>query len=102
LRNLLYIWQRYGIADAEKAFGRAVPPRNSPRDKAPAPFADVVRGRVQYVGSVKGWDHDVYVSLARSLAEVHPSFNRKVTAQSMRSLYAAPKARPTSCISRLL
>jgi RNA-directed DNA polymerase len=74
LRNLLYIWKRYGEADAIESWRRQGGPRNWPPGKSLPEFAQVARGRVQYVGSIKGWTSSVYLGLAKALAEVDGEF----------------------------
>ena len=74
LRNLLYIWRRYGIADARLAFERYEPARNWPPGKPPPAFERVIQGRVQYVGNVRGWLDPVYRALAETLQDVDPTF----------------------------
>lgn len=74
LRSLLFIWKRYGLEAAERAFARTDPHPNRPPGKLAAPFKESVRGRVQYVGSVKGWSSAVYLSLAAGLAELDPAY----------------------------
>lgn len=74
LRNLLYIWGRHGEAEAIAAWTRKGHPRNWPPEKPSPTFAKVVRGRVQHVGSVKGWTDSTYLALARKLDEVDEGF----------------------------
>lgn len=74
LRNLLYIWRAHGEEAAIKAWLKRQPHSNKPPGKPPATFVQIVRGRVQYVGAVKGWTSSVYIGLATSLAQVDPSF----------------------------
>lgn len=74
LRNLLHIWERYGQADAAAAFERAGGRKNWPPDKPAPAFNLIVRGRVQYVGSIKGWSSSGYRQLASTLQRVDPSF----------------------------
>jgi RNA-directed DNA polymerase len=73
LRAVLHIWAKYGRDEAEAAFTRARPVRNWPPGKEPPEFALVVRGQVQYVGYVRGYD-GVYQRLAQKLRECDPSF----------------------------
>ena len=73
LRAVLHIWSKYGIADAEAAFDRAVPVRNWPPGKAAPEFRLVVRGQLQYLGHVRNYDR-VYQRLAQKLAACDPSF----------------------------
>jgi len=68
LRSLLHIWERYGAQDAEAAMLRARPRENWPPEKSAPDFSSVVRGRVNYVGSVRGWDDPLYVEMAERLA----------------------------------
>ena len=74
LRDLLFIWEKYGEEDAAQAFARATPGRNWPPGKPAPEFRLVVRGRVQYVGQVKGWDNPVYRKLALALQRVDADF----------------------------
>lgn len=77
LRSLLYIWERYGANDAEAAMLRARPRENWPPEKPAPDFASVVRGRVNYVGSVRGWDDPLYVELAGRLAVLDDGYSPK-------------------------
>jgi RNA-directed DNA polymerase len=72
IRAVLHIWDKYGEADAVAAFARATI-RNWPPEKPPAEFPLVVRGQLQYLGSVRGYD-GVYQRLAAELAALDPSF----------------------------
>jgi RNA-directed DNA polymerase len=73
LRAVLHIWAKYGHDDARAAFERAVGTRNWPPGKAPPAFRLVIRGQLQYLGGVRGYDR-VYQRLARVLATCDPSF----------------------------
>lgn len=75
LRNLLFIWKRYGLDDAKAAFEKMDPHPNWPPDKAEPIFEKVVRGKIQYVGSVKGWDDPVYERLAGQLRALDSEFS---------------------------
>jgi RNA-directed DNA polymerase len=79
LRALLYIWKRYGEEDASKSLRRASPDPNWPPGKAYPGLAAVARGRVQYVGSVRGWDDPAYLDLAHRLSECDPQFRAPTT-----------------------
>jgi RNA-directed DNA polymerase len=74
LRNVLYIWARYGHDDAARAFARCERPNNRAPGKGDPQFARTIRGRVQYVGTVKGWSSPVYRRLAKALEAVDSSF----------------------------
>ena len=74
LRSLLFIWKHHGPEAAIAAYMRANPSRNAPPGKGPPSFVSVVRGQVQYVGSIRGWGDPTYRALATSLAELDPDF----------------------------
>jgi RNA-directed DNA polymerase len=74
LRGLLHVWKQYGEAEAKAALDKSGPHINWPPGKPPPTFRLVVRGRVQYVGSVKGWDSTAYVSLAERLQQLDPDY----------------------------
>ena len=77
LRNVLYIWQAHGPESAATAFARAEPDRNWPPGKPLPGFRQIIVGRVQHVGSVKGWEDPVYMRLALALAAVDDQFEAR-------------------------
>jgi RNA-directed DNA polymerase len=74
LRNVLFIWRQYGATDAESAFRRHETPRNRPPAKGDTEFKALIRGRVQYVGSVRGWSDPTYRRLGFALEALDPGF----------------------------
>jgi RNA-directed DNA polymerase len=74
LRALLHIWRCHGPGEASKSLQRASPDPNWPVGKPYPGLAAVARGRIQYVGSVRGWNDPVYLKLARKLSELDPHF----------------------------
>jgi RNA-directed DNA polymerase len=84
LRTLFYIWDRYGINDAEASLLRVRQP-NQPPGVPVSPFLQAIQGKVQYVGSVKGWHDPVYVSLADRLALLDAGFSTIRSNQQARS-----------------
>lgn len=77
LKALLHVWERYGEDAAAESAERARPRSNWPPDKPDPEFRSVVRGRVNYVGSVKGWTDPVYLGLALRLSGLDSSFSPK-------------------------
>lgn len=85
LRKTLYIWRTYGQEAAEAAFATTNPHPNWPPNKPRPRFADVIRGRVQYVGAIKGRTSPIYLALARDLSAADPSFRApRLSSQSVR------------------
>ena len=74
LRKVLFIWTKRGQQEAEEYFAHSNPERGWPPEKPAPDFRLVIRGRVQFVGSVKGWTSTVYQSLAVALKQADPDF----------------------------
>ncbi len=74
VRALLYIWKVHGPEDAASSLRRASPDPNWPPGKPYPSLASVVRGRLQYIGSVRGSDDPLYLKLAEKLAACDPHF----------------------------
>ena len=60
LRNLLYIWRRYGERAAQKCFGRKAKKNNKPANTF---FINYLRGKLSYLSLVKGEKDTVYLRL---------------------------------------
>jgi RNA-directed DNA polymerase len=73
VRSLLYIWRRYGEADALARLQKSHP-KNRPPDKSFPELRYIVRGKVQYIGSIKSWYDPVYKALGSRLAALDGSF----------------------------
>jgi len=76
IRSMLHSWKRHGFSEAGAHFFSHVDKRNRITSRLPD-FRLVVRGRVQYVGSIKGWDNPVYRHLADVLSSLDSSFRPK-------------------------
>jgi len=81
LRNLLYIWHKYGEDEATSALARHEPQRNRPPGREAPAFRHVMKGRVQYVGSIKGWNSSVYKELVRELQALDDTFQPRALVQ---------------------
>ena len=62
VRAMLHAWERYGYADAEDEFNNKWDRKR--RDKA-ADFRRVVKGKIDFIGMVKGVDDAVYGALRK-------------------------------------
>jgi RNA-directed DNA polymerase len=98
LRMALYIWRQYGLEAATERYHGAHPPRNAPPDKASPELPQVLAGRIQYVGSVKGWSDPVYRRLATQLSELDERFQphsfRSLETKQTAVLYTEGKTDP--------
>ena len=73
-RAMLHSWQQHGEEVAAQQFLEKFDKKNRPDGLYPPQFKQVVRGRVQYIGSIKGWGDPVYLKLAKKLSEVDSDF----------------------------
>jgi len=75
VRSLLHAWKRIGDANAAgKWYFEKHDKRNRPPGKLAPRFELVVRGKVQHVGAVRGWDDPIYRRFARQLETLDASF----------------------------
>jgi len=74
LRAVLYACSKHGVTAAAERFFSSHYPKNVPPKKQASAFADVIKGRVMYVGHVKGYDSGTFRSLAAKLKVVIPTF----------------------------
>ena len=74
LRALLHCWKVNGITVAREIFVEKFDKKNRNYEVDNATFRNIVKGRVQYVGHIKGWNDRVYLKLAKALAEVDNEF----------------------------
>lgn len=59
IRNLLYIWEKYGIKEAYKQFDKFYQKKNKGRS---TPFiGDSLRGQIEHLGLVRGKDDPIYI-----------------------------------------
>ena len=65
IRNLLYIWSRYGVKEAYKRFDVWYKKRCKGK---PTPFiGDFLRGKIEYLGTVRGKNDPIYRKFRSSL-----------------------------------
>lgn len=62
IRNLLYVWERYGAESAYRCFHSFHDNRYPSSGTKPIPFfVDYLRGKIDYLGLVKGKDNPTYI-----------------------------------------
>jgi RNA-directed DNA polymerase len=70
---MIFALERYGPTSVAERFLR-IDLTNRPPNKPHPDLALIVRGKVQHVGAVKGWQTSVYRGLAKSLRRVDGTF----------------------------
>ena len=73
LRAMIHAWKKYGLEHAEAEY-QAKYFRGQKRRGKPAPFAQVVGGKMEFLKMVKGVRDPVYRGLQRRLVEADPGY----------------------------
>ena len=74
IRMMLHVWRKLGEDQAANWYLTKHDKRNRPPEKQLPIFRYLVRGKIQYIGSIKGWSDPVYVRLAKRLARLDATF----------------------------
>lgn len=68
---MLHAWEKYGLKNAEMIFWQKYE-KHRHTEFNPDSFRQVIRGRIEYVGSVRGKDDHLYLKLLRWLSKLAP------------------------------
>jgi RNA-directed DNA polymerase len=60
IRAMLHAWRKYGLEAAERDFKEKHDDRAQNRNGAPPSFYDVLQGKLEFLGAVKGKNNSVY------------------------------------------
>ena len=71
IRAVLHAWEKYGLENAEIIFWQKYEKHRHTQIN-PDSFRQVIRGRIEYVGSVRGKDDQIYLKLLRWLSKLAP------------------------------
>ena len=63
IRGALHAWRKHGYDDAQKVFLESFSPLNHGPGRPGPSLEKTIRGRIEFVGSVKGWGDPVYLRL---------------------------------------
>ena len=77
LRSILHSWRVHGRENAANYFLALKNKKNRTKANEEADFAAIVKGKVQYLGHVKGWNDPTYLGLAKKLSKLDKSFKNK-------------------------
>ena len=65
VRAMLHAWRKHGLEKAQAEYWEQYQGKHRATGRDGPPFADVVRGRIAFIGSVRGKEDAVYRRLAR-------------------------------------
>jgi RNA-directed DNA polymerase len=85
LRVILFIWRVRGTDEAAEWYFANHDKKNRPKGKDNPVFEHIVRGKLQYLGSVRGWDDPLYRRLGAQLAQRDPTFRLRAATPAPRN-----------------
>jgi RNA-directed DNA polymerase len=68
IRAMLHAWEKFGLKKAEIKFKQSYQKAKHPSKKARIKFKTVLRGKIEYVGMVKGKENDIYLKFSERFA----------------------------------
>ncbi|MBN2499957.1 MAG: RNA-directed DNA polymerase [Anaerolineales bacterium] len=72
IRAMLHAWDKYGYEKAEEEFRREYDNKYRPHWKSNPSFKKVVKGKIDFLGMVRGKDDKVYIKYREKLRELAP------------------------------
>jgi len=73
LRAMLHAWRKFGLESAQSEFYTKYDKRHRAPHSDPPSFARVVRGRLMYLGMVRGFTDPIYLRYARECRQLDPA-----------------------------
>jgi len=72
IRAMLHAWRKFGLKDAEKEFLNKYDKKHRSPYKAPPSFRQVVKGKIEFLGMVRGKDDPIYLRFCDQLRKLAP------------------------------
>jgi RNA-directed DNA polymerase len=80
VRAMLHAWEKYGLEAADEEFRSRWDKRHRHPDKDPVSFKQVVKGKIEFFGHVRGREHPIYLDFCNRLRELAPELVKNVPA----------------------
>lgn len=64
IRAMLYAWEKYGLEKAESVHSQLYSKNRNPKNGSPS-FTKVVKGKIEFLGMVKGKENNVYLKFKK-------------------------------------
>lgn len=77
VRAMLHAWRKFGLDAAQRAFDESWDKKDRNPNKSSPKFAAVVRGKIDFIGAVRGAHDPIHVRLLRQCCELDPSQRSK-------------------------
>jgi RNA-directed DNA polymerase len=76
IRAMLHAWQKFGPEKAEEEYFKKYDKQQRPSFKPRPWFKDIVRGKIAFLGMVRGKNDNVYVRYWNELVHLEPNFGK--------------------------
>lgn len=88
VRSMLYAYQHYGLEGAvkyffEKGIYKKNRPLSVPLEKQPEKYKLILRGKITYIGYIRGWGDVLYLKMVRKARQIDNAFKFKIEAVKM-------------------
>ncbi len=79
IRAMLHAWERFGHEAAEKEYYEKYSSKHRHPSKSRPPFRQVVKGKIQFLGMVRGKTDKLYVRFWNQLVKLAPDYGPSLT-----------------------
>ena len=79
IRAMLHAWEKFGHEAAEKEYYEKYAHKYRHSSKPRPPFRQVVRGKIQFLGMVRGKTNEIYIRYWNQLVKLAPDFGMPLT-----------------------
>lgn len=76
IRAMLHAWEKFGHEAAEREYYDNYSSKYRHTSKSRPPFRQVVRGKIQYLGMVRGKENEIYIRYWNQLVKLAPEFGQ--------------------------
>jgi RNA-directed DNA polymerase len=76
-RAMLHAWEKFGLENAESHFRDQYDKKNRSPHQPEVSFAQVVRGKIEFIGMVQGKNSPIYRTFLEKLASLDPKLVKK-------------------------
>ena len=73
IRAMLHAWDKYGLPDAQKTWEKEFAPQHRRPDSNTPHFERVLKGKIEYIGMIRGQDCYAYLKFMDKLWELDPN-----------------------------
>lgn len=77
VRAMLHAWRKFGLDNASSAHIARYDSKHRPPFRTPPDFRAIVKGKINFIGMVRGHDDAVYLGLLEQYADLDPTYTMR-------------------------